>query len=169
METKDNLSSCSDLDEQEIQQLQKQANERTFKSVLSRNMLNLERQLNKETLHEKDSNSNLSVIKVQFDQFIHQKSGYEPSNIHNLSLMILERQEHESLAISYYPHRTTIYVCPELEKVDSNVIPDLSDMCDNEIQTAQNAVECDDERSALANLIANLKLDIDEAKRFKNN
>ncbi|GJX04137.1 hypothetical protein Tco_0190053 [Tanacetum coccineum] len=43
----------------------------TFKDVLSRNMQNLERQLNKETLHEKDSNSGLSMIKVQFDNFIH--------------------------------------------------------------------------------------------------
>nr|GFB49076.1 hypothetical protein [Tanacetum cinerariifolium] len=46
------------------------ANERTFKSVLSRNMQNLERQLHKETFHEKDSNSDLCVIKVQFEHFI---------------------------------------------------------------------------------------------------
>ncbi|GKF50266.1 hypothetical protein Tco_0146733, partial [Tanacetum coccineum] len=53
-----------------------------------------------------------------------------------------------------------------VEKVDSNVIPDSSNMCDNESQTDQNAVECDDERAALANLIENLKLDIDENKRI---
>ncbi|GJS11070.1 hypothetical protein Tco_0367866 [Tanacetum coccineum] len=40
-----------------------------------------------------------------------------------------------------------------VEKVDSNVIPDSPDMCDNDIQTDQNAVECDDERVVLANLI----------------
>ncbi|GJR17532.1 hypothetical protein Tco_0966059 [Tanacetum coccineum] len=45
------------------------------------------------------------------------------------------------------------------KKVDSNVIPNSSDMCDNDDQTGQNAVECDDERAALANLIANLTLD----------
>ncbi|GJV43432.1 hypothetical protein Tco_1427968 [Tanacetum coccineum] len=55
----------------------------------------------------------------------------------------------------------------QVEKVDSNVIPDSSDMCDNEIQTDQNAVKCDDERAALANLIANLKLDIDENKKIQ--
>ncbi|GJZ37672.1 hypothetical protein Tco_0583863 [Tanacetum coccineum] len=49
-----------------------------------------------------------------------------------------------------------------VEKINSNVIPDSLDMCDNEIQTDQNAIECDDERVALANLIANLKLDVDE-------
>ncbi|GJY53017.1 hypothetical protein Tco_0444681 [Tanacetum coccineum] len=124
METKDTLFSCSDLDEQEIQQLQKQAkilkekslnklnalqitiqhlsssnefrdafqrlfeaDERTFKSVLSRNMQNLEMQLNKETLYEKDSNSNLSVIKVQFHQFIHSKV-LEPSNYNSYDLEI---------------------------------------------------------------------------------
>ncbi|GJU53416.1 hypothetical protein Tco_1227130 [Tanacetum coccineum] len=40
-------------------------------------------------------------------------------------------------------------------------------MCDNDIQNDQNAVECDDERVALANLIANLKLDIDENKQIQ--
>nr|GEU97127.1 hypothetical protein [Tanacetum cinerariifolium] len=46
-----------------------------------------------------------------------------------------------------------------VENVDNNVIPDSPDMCDNDIQTDQNDVECDDERVMLANLIANLKLD----------
>ncbi|GJV91181.1 hypothetical protein Tco_1538994 [Tanacetum coccineum] len=53
-----------------------------------------------------------------------------------------------------------------LEQVDSNVIPDSPDMCDNDIQSDQNA---EDERVALANLIENLKLDVDENKRFKIN
>nr|GEX41577.1 hypothetical protein [Tanacetum cinerariifolium] len=43
-----------------------------------------------------------------------------------------------------------------VEKVDSNVIPNLLDICDNDIQTDQNAVKCDDECVTLANLIANL-------------
>ncbi|GJX00731.1 gag-pol polyprotein [Tanacetum coccineum] len=54
-----------------------------------------------------------------------------------------------------------------VEKVDSNVIPDSLDMCDNDIQTNQNVVKCDDERVALANLIANLKLDVDENKNIQ--
>ncbi|GKD07662.1 hypothetical protein Tco_1187347, partial [Tanacetum coccineum] len=129
MKTKDTLSSCSDLDEQEIQQLQKQAKNLkaislsklhalqttiqhlsssnysmyykfrdafhrlfnadvgTFKDVLSRNMQNLERQLNKETLHEKDSNSGLSMIKVQFDNFIHLRVlELSNSNSHDLEI-----------------------------------------------------------------------------------
>ncbi|GKD66110.1 retrovirus-related pol polyprotein from transposon TNT 1-94 [Tanacetum coccineum] len=49
-----------------------------------------------------------------------------------------------------------------VETGDSNVIPDSPDMCDNDIQNDQNAVEYDDERVALANLIVNLKLDVDE-------
>ncbi|GJV65340.1 hypothetical protein Tco_1476168 [Tanacetum coccineum] len=43
---------------------------RTFKFQLSQHMNNLETQLNAETLHEMDSKSALSVIKVQFDRFI---------------------------------------------------------------------------------------------------
>ncbi|GKB47785.1 retrovirus-related pol polyprotein from transposon TNT 1-94 [Tanacetum coccineum] len=53
-----------------------------------------------------------------------------------------------------------------LELVDSNVIPNSPDMCDNDIQTDQNAEECDDERVALANLIANLTLDTEENKKI---
>ncbi|GJW74491.1 hypothetical protein Tco_0133861, partial [Tanacetum coccineum] len=62
-----------------------EADERTFRSVLSQNIQNLERQLNKETLHEKDSNSDLRVIKVQFDKFIHSKV-LEPSNYNSYDL-----------------------------------------------------------------------------------
>ncbi|GJS02539.1 ribonuclease H-like domain-containing protein [Tanacetum coccineum] len=50
-----------------------------------------------------------------------------------------------------------------LEQVDSNVIPDSPDMCYNDIQTDQNA---EDERAALANLIANLTLDTEENKKI---
>ncbi|GKA68307.1 hypothetical protein Tco_0768224 [Tanacetum coccineum] len=53
------------------------------------------------------------------------------------------------------------------EKVDSNVTPELLDMCDNDIQTDQNAEECNNERDALANLIANLKLDVEENKKIQ--
>ncbi|GJS77109.1 retrovirus-related pol polyprotein from transposon TNT 1-94 [Tanacetum coccineum] len=51
-----------------------------------------------------------------------------------------------------------------VENDDSNVTPDSPDMCDNDIQTDQNA---EDERAALANLIANLKLNVDENKKIQ--
>ncbi|GJS61135.1 hypothetical protein Tco_0655919 [Tanacetum coccineum] len=53
-----------------------------------------------------------------------------------------------------------------VETGDSNVIPDSPDMCDNDIQNDQNDVESDDERVALANLIANLKSYVDENKKI---
>nr|GEW57487.1 hypothetical protein [Tanacetum cinerariifolium] len=52
-----------------------------------------------------------------------------------------------------------------VEKFDSNVIPDSPDMCNNDIQTDQNA---EDERAVLANLIANLKIVVDENKKIQN-
>nr|GFC57271.1 hypothetical protein [Tanacetum cinerariifolium] len=55
-----------------------------------------------------------------------------------------------------------------VETDDSNVIPDLPDMCDDDIQNDQNDVESNDERVALANLIANLKLNVDENKKIQN-
>nr|GEX66828.1 hypothetical protein [Tanacetum cinerariifolium] len=54
-----------------------------------------------------------------------------------------------------------------VETDDSNVILDSPDMCDDDIQNDQNDVESDDERVALANLIANLKLDVDENKKIQ--
>nr|GEW67778.1 hypothetical protein [Tanacetum cinerariifolium] len=54
-----------------------------------------------------------------------------------------------------------------VEKVYSNVILDSPDMYDNDIQTNQNDIECNDERVALANLIAKLKLNVDENKKIK--
>ncbi|GKA18272.1 hypothetical protein Tco_0698109 [Tanacetum coccineum] len=51
-----------------------------------------------------------------------------------------------------------------LEQDDSNVTPDSSNICNNDNQVDQNATECDDERAALANLIANLTLDTEENK-----
>ncbi|GKA04513.1 hypothetical protein Tco_0683633 [Tanacetum coccineum] len=271
-----------------------EADERTFKDVLSQNMQNLERQLNKEPLHEKDSNSGLSMIKVQFDKFIHSKvletSNYnsynletrqdfkhytqmEPQtlkeaiiqNIDSIKQCIVERACHEQelqnrlnerklqiqecmvqkvkasdpssgekecsrivsdkgndqglknqsntsgdessrsrnecndkstygddtdikpsydtepiVEVPYTAEYNVFAVDTQhseqpkciintrvVEKVDSNVIPDSPDMCDNEIQTDHNAVECDDERVALANLIADLKRDIDENKTIQ--
>nr|GEX47976.1 hypothetical protein [Tanacetum cinerariifolium] len=49
-----------------------------------------------------------------------------------------------------------------VETDDSIVIPDSPDMCEDDIQNDQNDVESDDEHIALANLIANLKLIVDE-------
>ncbi|GJZ32755.1 hypothetical protein Tco_0578191 [Tanacetum coccineum] len=51
-----------------------------------------------------------------------------------------------------------------LEKDDSNGTSDSSNICNNDNQVDQNAVECVDERAALANLIANLTLDTEENK-----
>nr|GEW85145.1 Gag-Pol polyprotein [Tanacetum cinerariifolium] len=47
---------------------------------------------------------------------------------------------------------------------DSDVTPDSPDMCENDIQTDQNA---EDERVALANLIENLKLNVETSKTLK--
>nr|GEY62156.1 copia protein [Tanacetum cinerariifolium] len=54
-----------------------------------------------------------------------------------------------------------------VETDDSNVIPDSPNMCENDIQNDQNDIESGDERVALANLIANLKLDVDKNKKIQ--
>nr|GEW88219.1 putative transcription elongation factor SPT5 homolog 1 [Tanacetum cinerariifolium] len=54
-----------------------------------------------------------------------------------------------------------------VETDDSNVTPDSPDMCEDDIQNDQNDVESDDGCAAFANLIANLKLDVDENKNIQ--
>ncbi|GKA82393.1 hypothetical protein Tco_0789141 [Tanacetum coccineum] len=53
-----------------------------------------------------------------------------------------------------------------MEKVDSNTTPDSFDMCNNEFKDDEND-DHEDERVVLANLIANLKLDINENKKIQ--
>nr|GFA79634.1 hypothetical protein [Tanacetum cinerariifolium] len=55
-----------------------------------------------------------------------------------------------------------------VETDDSNVTPDSPNMCEDDIQIEQNDVESDDDHVALGNLIANLKLDVDENKKIQN-
>ncbi|GJV39136.1 hypothetical protein Tco_1417576 [Tanacetum coccineum] len=52
-----------------------------------------------------------------------------------------------------------------VETIDSIIIPDSLDMCDNEGQVGQNAEEPEDERVLLASLIAKFKLDLDGNKK----
>ncbi|GJT37375.1 hypothetical protein Tco_0937240 [Tanacetum coccineum] len=258
---------------------------RTFKFQLSQHMNNLETLLNAETLHEMDSKSALSVIKVQFERFINSDllkplDIYSRSfssdrevrenfrdytkmtaqtfketiiqNMNSIEQCIIERASHEQelkmtlkklserqLQIqqckvqevqssvtssgdetssgivsdeeiekkeleAHYSYMAKIQeVSPEessstgqpleqvqnhdesnvydnvrrhseqpesindtyvLEKDDSNVTPDSSNICTNDNQVDQNAAECVDERDALANLIANLTLDTEENK-----
>nr|GEV66564.1 hypothetical protein [Tanacetum cinerariifolium] len=62
-------------------------------------------------------------------------------------------EQSESTSITYF-----------VEQDDSDVTPDSPYMCEHDIQTDQNA---EDEHDALANLIGNLKLDVDENKKIQ--
>nr|GEW87174.1 hypothetical protein [Tanacetum cinerariifolium] len=66
-------------------------------------------------------------------------------------------------------HKEKMLLCKQADQEtdDSNVTPDLPDICEDAIQNDQNDGERDDERVALANLIANLKLDVDENKKIQ--
>ncbi|GKB29126.1 hypothetical protein Tco_0868527, partial [Tanacetum coccineum] len=76
----------------------------------------------------------------------------------------IDEQELEAHYRQHFEQPESISNTCVVEKVDSNVIPNSPNMCDNDIQTNQNAK---DERDALANLIANLKLDVDENKKIQ--
>ncbi|GJR88195.1 hypothetical protein Tco_0212206 [Tanacetum coccineum] len=164
---------------------------RTFKFQLSQHMNNLETLLNAETLHEMDSKSALSVIKVQFERFnsarfkrfnhrlqvqemkqavgLYQMKRLKRRNWKHISQPLEQVQNHDENDVFANVRRhseqpESINDTYVLEKDDSNVIPDSSNICTNDNQVDQNAAECVDERAALANLIANLTLDTEENK-----
>ncbi|GKB78068.1 retrovirus-related pol polyprotein from transposon TNT 1-94 [Tanacetum coccineum] len=74
----------------------------------------------------------------------------------------IDEQELEA----HYSYMAKIQEVPNADSCTDSE-PLEQDMCDNHIQNDQNVVEYDDERVALANLIANLKLDVDENKRIQ--
>nr|GEU43093.1 hypothetical protein [Tanacetum cinerariifolium] len=152
MEPKDALSSCSDLEEQEIQHCKY---EKTFKFELDNNMKNLETQLNKETLHEKDSKSTFRVIDAQFQMFIHLEV-LEPSNYN--SYYLETRQDFKDY---------TNMEDQTFKEVYSNTTPNSSNMCNNEFKDDHNADDHEDEHVVLAYLIENLKCYIDENKKIQ--
>nr|GEZ35015.1 hypothetical protein [Tanacetum cinerariifolium]GEZ39944.1 hypothetical protein [Tanacetum cinerariifolium] len=75
-----------------------------------------------------------------------------------------EMQAHYSYMTKIQEQSESVSNTCLVETDDSNVIPDSPEMCDDVIQNDQNDVESDDECVALANLIANFKLDVDENK-----
>ncbi|GKE61125.1 gag-pol polyprotein [Tanacetum coccineum] len=79
-----------------------------------------------------------------------------------------DEQELEAHYIHHSEQPKTINDTYVVETVDNNVIPNPSDMCDNEGKADQNAQDYEDERVVLANLIENLKLDADEYKKIQN-
>nr|GEW37974.1 hypothetical protein [Tanacetum cinerariifolium] len=82
-----------------------------------------------------------------------------------------DMQKNLALIAKYFRYR--LKASGTVETDDRNVIPDSPDMCEDDIQKDQNDVESDGERVALANLIANLKLDtkqteFEKYKAFNN-
>nr|GEW70435.1 hypothetical protein [Tanacetum cinerariifolium] len=114
---------------------------------------------------DKDMQKNLALIAKYF------KKIYKPtnnnlrtsSNSKNKNVDMTPRKPKRVKDIAY--HKEKMLLCKQadntclVETDDSNVTPDSPNMCEDDIQNEQNDVESDDERVALANLIANLKLD----------
>ncbi|GKB60846.1 hypothetical protein Tco_0917032, partial [Tanacetum coccineum] len=180
---KDTLSSCSDLDEQEIQQLHKQA------KILKKNSLNTSNALKTTTQRlERQTFTYCSLFQQAFARLFHidvrtfkSKNECNDKRTFGDDTDIRPSYDTKSMVEVPYTAEYNVFVVdtkhseqPEciintcvVEKADRNVTLDSPDMCDNETQTDHNVVECDDVCVALANLIANLKLDIDENKTIQ--
>nr|GEY63298.1 copia protein [Tanacetum cinerariifolium] len=111
---------------------------------------------------DKDMQKNLALIeKENVGSPVVEQSGIQCFNCKEFGHSAKEYRKPKRVKDSAY-HKEKMLLCKQAEKVemdDSNVIPDSPDMCDDDIQNDQNDVENDDERVALANLIANLKFD----------
>ncbi|GJV08796.1 hypothetical protein Tco_1346452 [Tanacetum coccineum] len=165
---------------------------RTFKFQLSQHMNNLETLLNAETLHEMDSKSALSVIKVQFESQ-ELKMTLKKLSERQLQIQQCKVQEVQSSVTSSGDETSSGIVSDEeIDKQEleahygfmakiQEVLPAESSSTDTPLEQVQNndeknvfanerqhsekhAAECADERAALANLIANLTLDTEENK-----
>ncbi|GJU26219.1 hypothetical protein Tco_1164840 [Tanacetum coccineum] len=108
--------------------------------------------------------SNLLAMHLSQQQNNISSSPYSPNLSHTLNINQVETHVSFMAKIQEVPTADSRIDTEPLEQDDSNVTPDSPDMCDNDIQTDQNAK---DERAALANLIANLKLDVDENKKIQ--
>nr|GEX91855.1 retrovirus-related Pol polyprotein from transposon TNT 1-94 [Tanacetum cinerariifolium] len=160
METKDTLSSCSDSDEMEMQRIQKKA--RIMKHSFQNSISILK--------------SRFTLLSKKYIPCVNEsKFGHAFSHIFDIkpsydTKPITETAEYIMFAIEsqHSEQPESINDTHVMEKDDSNVIFDSSNMGDNDNQADRNAEACDDKRVALANLIANSKLDIDENKKIQN-
>nr|GEV67815.1 hypothetical protein [Tanacetum cinerariifolium] len=177
-------------------------------------MNNLQKQLNNEILHEKDSKSDLSVTKVHVDKWKLKPSKKQSfktwtplsdvlmkEHVMNNRFKILKRLNERNLEIQEIKASNagsgdtdssrTVSEKGNDQSLEnqSNIFGDEISRSRNEcndkgtsgddtdikpsydtepmVETDQNAKACDDERVALANLIANLKLDIDKNKKIQ--
>ncbi|GJW37252.1 hypothetical protein Tco_0060172 [Tanacetum coccineum] len=152
----------------------------TFKETIIQNMNSIEQCIIERASHEQELKmtlKKLSVRQLQIQQCKVQEvqssvtsSGDETSS----GIVSDEEIEKKELEAHYgfmakiqevLPAESSSIDTPLEQKDDSNVTPDSSNICNNDNQVDQNAVECAaDERAALANLIANLTLDTEENK-----
>ncbi|GKD04202.1 gag-pol polyprotein, partial [Tanacetum coccineum] len=103
-------------------------------------------------------------LSAEQDEWLHdtaEESAEQKLEAHYMYMAKIQERQHSEQPQSI----NDTYV---VESVDSNVIPNSSDMCDNEEEDDQYADDHEDERVALANLIANFKIDIDENKMTQN-
>nr|GEW13821.1 retrovirus-related Pol polyprotein from transposon TNT 1-94 [Tanacetum cinerariifolium] len=120
---------------------------------------------------DKEMQKNLALIAKYF------KKIYKPTN-NNLKTFSNNRNKNVDTTLRYKNDNQTTWmkglinnnwkhITAILAKIQE--VPTANSDTDSEPleQNDQNAVECDDERVALANIIANLKLDVDENKKIQ--
>nr|GEV04965.1 retrovirus-related Pol polyprotein from transposon TNT 1-94 [Tanacetum cinerariifolium] len=124
----------------------------------------------KQAQRDKDLKKNLALIAKYF------KKIYKPTN-NNLKTSSNSKNKNVDTPLRFkndnksgqFGNQRTVNVVGVRENVGSQEVPTADSGTDSEPieQNDQNDVESDDEHVALANLIANLKLDVDENKKIQ--
>nr|GEX32120.1 integrase, catalytic region, zinc finger, CCHC-type, peptidase aspartic, catalytic [Tanacetum cinerariifolium] len=123
---------------------------------------------------------NVAGAREKVGSLVVQQSGIKCFNCREFGHFAKECRRPKRVKDSAY-HKEKMLLCKRFPKLtrhrfrasgtvemdNSNVILDSPDMCEDDIQNEQNDVDSDDERVALANLIANLKLNVDENKKIQ--
>nr|GEV95260.1 hypothetical protein [Tanacetum cinerariifolium] len=122
-----------------------------------------------ESLNIQDMTMNVAGARENVGSLVVQQFRIQCFNCKEFGHFAKECRKPKRVKDSAY-HKEKMLLCKQAEKVetdDSNVIPDSPHMCDDDIHNDKNDVERDDEHIALANLIANLNLDVDENKKIQ--
>ncbi|GJR54739.1 hypothetical protein Tco_1405260 [Tanacetum coccineum] len=152
-----------------------------FKERILANFDFIQKYMIESILHNKEIEQQMNLIKLQIQECKVQEVKASDASSRDKGSNIRPSYDIEPMAEVPYNAEYSVFAVETqhskqlenmndtslMEKVDSNTAPASSDMCENDNQADQNAKACDEERVAPANLIANLKLDIDENKKIQ--
>nr|GEV91157.1 hypothetical protein [Tanacetum cinerariifolium] len=149
----------------------------TFKETIIQNKDSIEKCIVERARHEQEiqnrlkrlNERKLQIVECKVQKHFWDDVDIKPSYDTETMVEVPYTAEHNVFAVEtqHFEQPENMNDTSLMEKVDSNTTPDSLDRCDNDNQADPNVKACDDEYVTFANLIANLKLHIDENKKIQ--